>query len=700
MTARHLHYYTTLFVTCTFLCFFSSKNVCVAATLKWDRVEPTEYCIIAGYNVYYGTTSSLEKRPVDVPGGSTSLELDPKELGLSSNQIYYFAVSAYSTKNIEGPKSGTITYAIQPYIIEFPTVSQNTRTIEVQFSKTGLNGVLEKTNYDFSPYISVDELAQTENGYRLSTGYIPEYTIFTMILSNITDSNDLGLISNQIKLNDDDQDSMADDWESKHQAYNPNSDLDGDELRNLEEFTSGTNPLDADSDNDGMDDGWEVRNGLNPNVDDAAEDLDGDNISNFDEYIQNTGVSNRPPEKPQPLSPTDGASDISLIPLLKTEPYEDSENDAQVSTQWQISLEPSFSYPEAMLFDQTTYDALTEIKVPEFILNTDRYYYWRVRFSDVPGGTSLWSKPFYFVTTSENSNDEDGNGIPDSQDIPEGVYDFNNDGTLDIESYTYKMVKTDTLSLALEGSDNVVYIDRLQAIEPDEVPDSSGKPADLNFGLIQFRMWVDYYGAEAKVNLHFSEPVGPKWYKYNLTDGWHEYSADYPSYVNFSSDRLSVELTLVDGGAGDSDGVENGIIVDPSGPGGSYSSSSGSPTNSSSDTNSAGDGGGGGGCFIATAAFGSPMEQHVQILKNFRDVFLLKSGPGRAFVDSYYRHSPPIAKFIAKHENLRAAVRISLIPMVGIAWITLHAAFLKTAPAIIVLLLLILTLKRIKRHPF
>jgi len=47
------------------------------------------------------------------------------------------------------------------------------------------------------------------------------------------------------------------------------------------------NPV-QDSDGDGMTDSYEIEHGLNPNVDDAAQDLDGDGISNLDESLDNT----------------------------------------------------------------------------------------------------------------------------------------------------------------------------------------------------------------------------------------------------------------------------------------------------------------------------------------------------------------------------------------------------------------------------
>ena len=71
-----------------------------------------------------------------------------------------------------------------------------------------------------------------------------------------------------------------------------------------------------------------------------------------------------------------------------------------------------------------------------------------------------------------------------------------------------------------------------------------------------------------------------------------------------------------------------------------------------------------GGCFIATATFGTPMAHEVNILKKFRDVFLLQNRTGEMFVRAYYKLSPPIARTIEKSEMLRRVVRILLIPIV------------------------------------
>jgi len=83
-----------------------------------------------------------------------------------------------------------------------------------------------------------------------------------------------------------------------------------------------------------------------------------------------------------------------------------------------------------------------------------------------------------------------------------------------------------------------------------------------------------------------------------------------------------------------------------------------------SDSDSDRGGGGGGSCFIATAAYGSYLDPHVYVLRNFRDRYLLTNDMGKAFVDFYYLYSPPVAAFIERHEALRAATRWALSPVV------------------------------------
>jgi hypothetical protein len=75
----------------------------------------------------------------------------------------------------------------------------------------------------------------------------------------------------------------------------------------------------------------------------------------------------------------------------------------------------------------------------------------------------------------------------------------------------------------------------------------------------------------------------------------------------------------------------------------------------------------GSGCFIATAAYGTPMAEEIQILRQFRDEYLFTNPLGQALVDLYYRVSPPIAEFITEHPSLKAIVRVGLVPAVAIS---------------------------------
>ena len=73
------------------------------------------------------------------------------------------------------------------------------------------------------------------------------------------------------------------------------------------------------------------------------------------------------------------------------------------------------------------------------------------------------------------------------------------------------------------------------------------------------------------------------------------------------------------------------------------------------------------GCFIATAAYGTPTAEQIDVLREFRDVVLLESTAGSQFVALYYQLSPPVADFIAGNELLRTLVRELLVD--PIVWV-------------------------------
>jgi len=77
-------------------------------------------------------------------------------------------------------------------------------------------------------------------------------------------------------------------------------------------------------------------------------------------------------------------------------------------------------------------------------------------------------------------------------------------------------------------------------------------------------------------------------------------------------------------------------------------------------------------CFIATAAFGTPMAKEIGILREFRNEYMLTNPVGEALVEFYYEVSPPIADFITEYPSLKPIVRTGLAPAVAMSTIVVN----------------------------
>jgi len=84
--------------------------------------------------------------------------------------------------------------------------------------------------------------------------------------------------------------------------------------------------------------------------------------------------------------------------------------------------------------------------------------------------------------------------------------------------------------------------------------------------------------------------------------------------------------------------------------------------------------GAGSGCCVATASCGSPMAEEIQILREFRDEYLLTNPLGEVLVEFYYTVSPPMAAFVTEHPILKPIVRAGLMLAVAITSIVVNTS--------------------------
>ncbi len=256
------------------------------------------------------------------------------------------------------------------------------------------------------------------------------------------------------------------------------------------------------------------------------------------------------------INPLNGQNNVSLTPTFEAAPASGKTGSKVI---WQISRNTAFS---DLVFEYTGPADVTRLEVPEFVLDGFTLYFWRILYSDgtsepVAGGMAK------FTTGADDLVDTNSNGIPDHQEIADSesliAADAGNDANLG------KTLKSEDnkIQYKLTAGDGVAAIDRFKWMDISEITESDNWAAKFPYGLLSFRLYTETQGDTVSVTINFSQEMAANatWWKYDFENGVYDYSQN----IIFSDDMKSVTLMLTDGGAGDADGVANGVIVDPGG---------------------------------------------------------------------------------------------------------------------------------------
>ena len=146
-------------------------------------------------------------------------------------------------------------------------------------------------------------------------------------------------------------------------------------------------------------------------VDLRANPLSSISVSTYIPALQGRGVtvyytalSNQAPNQPGNVSPSNGATGISLTPTLQSSAFSDPDlGDSHAASQWQITT-TSGDYSSPVFDSGTDTSNLTSITLSVVILNGNTTYYWHVRYQDNHGAWSSYSAETFFTTAAPPNN--------------------------------------------------------------------------------------------------------------------------------------------------------------------------------------------------------------------------------------------------------------------------------------------------------
>ena len=567
----------------------SIGNFCVKAQAQDIHGANSDWsaCASVSINVNSHTiTASAGTNGNIVPAGSVSVANGANQsFNIAADQNYQIldvlvdgvsvgAASSYSFDNVNGDHTISASFVAVDQVPIADAGPDQTVTEGMQVTLNGSNstdpgGDIDSYSWEQTEGLTV-ELSDADSPQATfvapSVGMSGEILRFRLTVSDygrLKSTDDCKVQVTKAVVEDSDGDGVPDDRDDFPFDPYENLDTDGD---------GQGNNADTDDDDDGMPDTWELVYGLNPLIDDSADDPDGDQVNNLEEYLGESDPrqtnGNAPPDVPILISPI-GNEVVTPKPTLQVDGFYDPDpGDSHAETEWKIFWENNSD--RKCVFELRSTSALRSLNVPSLILDGKNDYSWQVRFFDNNENASDWSALGYF-TTSQNFSDINGNGVIDNQEVDSNV-DLDGNGIYDLNEHKIKCVRVKgesdrLIGLSIQVSPKVLSILSLQSIEQEDqnlVPSKERPSGIMPFGLIDFKVLVENPGDTAELTVYFSKevPPGSVWYKYDSVEKMWD---DFSDHAILDPNRRSLKLYLEDGGPGDADRVANGIIVDPSG---------------------------------------------------------------------------------------------------------------------------------------
>lgn len=269
---------------------------------RWVGLETSQ--VDTNLNNVYAEIEKLGmfRLGIPVPYGEIVLSLAPMDIDLSS--------------------PSTISVISQPILLVTGEIVPDGTLITV-FTRDKLTSEIKEfgtiTTMDADPLTPGVQIATIDG--RISFNIMPpSYQGSGIIIANSVFGTASGKSYFNVVSNlDVDGNGLPDYWENMYfgsTGQNANGNPDSDGLTNFQEYKNRTDPKRFDTDNDGMSDGWEVNNQLNPVFDDSGFDPDNDGYSNLIEYQSGTDPHNKNsiPGNKGDLN-NDGTIDISDVIL-------------------------------------------------------------------------------------------------------------------------------------------------------------------------------------------------------------------------------------------------------------------------------------------------------------------------------------------------------------------------------------------------